>query len=64
MTTYQQRKCETANPKAALARRATDTHLSGMRVDEANNDQSWKDWEDALEQQRRDLEPTQPSPLE
>lgn len=64
MTTYQQRKSETADPKTSLARRATDTHLSGMRVEEANSDQAWKDWEDALDQQERELEPTQPSPLD
>ncbi len=65
MTTYQQRKSETLqNPKASLARRATDTHLSGMQIEEADSDQAWKDWEDAVDEQARDAEPTQPSPLE
>jgi hypothetical protein len=65
VTSYQQRKSETTpDPKSGLARRATDTHLSGMRIEEADSDQAWKDWEDAVDQQERDAEPTQPSPLE
>jgi hypothetical protein len=65
VTSYQQRKSETApDPKSGLARRATDTHLSGMHIDEANSDQAWQDWQEALQRQERESEPTQPSPLE
>ncbi len=64
LTTYQQRKPEAADSKTGLARRATDTHLSGMRIEEGNSDEVWKDWEDAINQQEPELEPTQPSPLE
>ena len=62
---YQVRKVEaTPDPKVALGRRATDTSLSGLHVDEADSDEAWLSWQEALQQQERDAEPTQPAPLE
>jgi hypothetical protein len=50
--------------KAALARRATDTHLQGMQVQDDDSELIWQEWQEALDRQAREGEPTQPSPLE
>ena len=49
---------------AALARRATDTHLRGLSVQDEDSDMDWQEWQDALKRQQLETEPTQPSPLE
>jgi hypothetical protein len=65
VTNYQQRKVEaTPEEKVVWGRRATDTSLRGLQVDEADGDEAWLSWQEALKQQERDAEPTQPAPLE
>ena len=62
---YQKRSGEPApEAKAALARRATDTHLRGLQVQDEDSDLAWQEWQDALTRQEADNAPTQPSPLE
>lgn len=60
---FQQRSAdEQSDPKAGWGRRATDNSLRGLIVDEADSDEAWESWQDALKQQEG--EPTQPAPLE
>ena len=64
MTNYQQRKGDdAADPKAGLARRATDTSLRGLHIDEADSDEAWQTWQEALKRQEEEGVPTEPAPL-
>lgn len=46
---FQKRKEEDPDqPRAGLARRATDNALRGMQVKEDNSDGGWSDWEAAV----------------
>ncbi len=65
MTQYQQRKLEdAAAPAIGLGRRATDTTLRGLKIVEADNDEAWQSWQEALRQQELQGAPTQPAALE
>lgn len=62
---YQKRSAGPApQAKLALARRATDTQLRGLQVQDEDSDLAWEEWQAALKRQDGDSAPTQPSPLE
>lgn len=63
MLIFQKRRKEpAAGLFGKLARRATDTHLRGMQVEDDNSEQAWQDWQAALVQQELDFGPTEPAP--
>jgi hypothetical protein len=65
LTKYQQRKGDdAADPKVGLARRATDTSLRGLHIDEADGDEAWQSWQEALKRQEEESVPTEPAALE